>query len=132
MTRLEKYPTRYFRYLICLILDDIPHSSLIRLIFHCLSFTESLITSVSTADCEAPASSRTFSTSLCPHFADRCSGVRPYDNKYKIIFKHKQFHIKSSQTTQMYTTNVFNKQCSCHQHIKKSFFLTNLFKINIS
>jgi hypothetical protein len=41
------------------------------LIFGCFSFTEDLITSLSTADGEAPASSRTFATSVCPHCADR-------------------------------------------------------------
>jgi hypothetical protein len=43
--------------------------------FDCVSFTEGLITSLSTADGEAPASSRIFVTSVCPHFADRCRGV---------------------------------------------------------
>jgi hypothetical protein len=40
------------------------------------------------------------------------------------LFK-KQFLIKSSQTTQLYTTKVFYKQFSCHHHIKKSFFEGN-------
>ena len=40
----------------------------------------------------------------------------------KTIFKHKQFLIKSSQTTQLYTTKVFYKQFSCHHHIKKIIF----------
>jgi hypothetical protein len=45
------------------------------LIFDCLSFTEGLITSLSTADGEAPASSKTIVTSVRPHFADRCRGA---------------------------------------------------------
>jgi hypothetical protein len=36
------------------------------LIFDCISFTECLITCLSTADSEAPASTRTFVTSVCP------------------------------------------------------------------
>jgi hypothetical protein len=51
--------------------------------------------------------------------------------KYKTIFKHKQFLIKSSKTTQLYTTKVVYKQFSCHHHIEKSFIVTNLAKINI-
>ena len=34
--------------------------------------------------------------------------------------------IKSSQTTQLNTTKVFYKQFSCHHHINKSIFATNL------
>jgi hypothetical protein len=47
------------------------------LIFDCISFTEGLITSLFTADSEAPASTRTFVTSVFPSFADRCRGVEP-------------------------------------------------------
>ena len=47
------------------------------LIFDCISFTEGLITSLSTADSEAPASSRTFITSVCPPHAAWCRGVMP-------------------------------------------------------
>jgi hypothetical protein len=101
------------------------------LIFDCISFTEGLITSLSTADSEAPASNRTFVNSVFPPHAAVCRGVLPSNNQYKTIFNHKQFLIKSSQTTQLYTTKVFYKQFSCHHHIKKSFFVTNLVKINI-
>ena len=47
------------------------------LIFDCISFTEGLITSLSTADSEAPASTRTFVTSVYPFHADLCRGVSP-------------------------------------------------------
>ena len=47
------------------------------LIFDCISFTECLITRLSTADSEAPASSRTFVTSVYPFSAARCRGVQP-------------------------------------------------------
>ena len=47
------------------------------LIFDCISFTEGLITSLSTADSEAPASSRTFVTSVYPFTAALCRGVMP-------------------------------------------------------
>ena len=47
------------------------------LIFDCISFTEGLITSMFTADSEAPASNRTFATSVCPVPAARCRGVLP-------------------------------------------------------
>jgi hypothetical protein len=58
--------------------------------------------------------------------------VKLIQSNIKTIFKHKQFLIKSSQTTQHYTTKVFYKQFSCHSSShKKSFFVTNLFKINI-
>ena len=47
------------------------------LIFDCISFTEGLITLWSTADSEAPASNRTFVTSVCPYHAAWCRGVQP-------------------------------------------------------
>jgi hypothetical protein len=43
------------------------------------------------------------------------------NNKFKTIFKHKQFLIKSSQTTQLYTTKVFYYKFSCHHHITNNF-----------
>jgi hypothetical protein len=46
------------------------------LIFDCISFTEGLITCLLTADSEAPASTRTFVTSVFPSCADRCRGVQ--------------------------------------------------------
>ena len=39
--------------------------------------------------------------------------------------------MKSSQTTQLYITYVCYKQPNIHHHIKQSFFVTNLIKINI-
>ena len=45
------------------------------LTFDCLSFTEGLITWLSTVDSEAPASSNTSVTSLCPFHAAKCRGV---------------------------------------------------------
>ena len=77
ITQLEQDPTRHFRYLIVFILDEILHSYLNRLIFGCLSFTGGLITSSSTADSEAPASRRTFVTSVASNLAAMCRGVRP-------------------------------------------------------
>jgi hypothetical protein len=47
------------------------------LIFDCISFTEGLITLLSTADSEAPASTRTFVTFVFPHCAAMCRGVLP-------------------------------------------------------
>jgi hypothetical protein len=47
------------------------------LIFDCLSFTEGLITCLSTAESEAPASTRTFVTSVFPFTAAQCVGVQP-------------------------------------------------------
>ena len=47
------------------------------LIFDCISFTEGLITYLFTADSEAPASNRTFITSVFPSHAARCRGVLP-------------------------------------------------------
>jgi hypothetical protein len=47
------------------------------LIFECLSFTEGLITCLSLVDSEAPASTRTFITSVFPLNAAPCRGVLP-------------------------------------------------------
>jgi hypothetical protein len=43
--------------------------------------------------------------------------------------KLRQSNIK--KTTQLNITKVFDKQFSCHDYIRKSFFVTNLDKINI-
>ena len=45
------------------------------LIFDCISFTEGLITSSSTADSEAPASTKTFATAVFPSCAALCRSV---------------------------------------------------------
>ena len=47
------------------------------LIFDCLSFSECLITILSTADSEAPVSSKTFATYVFPSSAAQCRGVLP-------------------------------------------------------
>ena len=47
------------------------------LIFDYISFTEGLITILSTADSEAPASSKAFATSVFPFSAELCRGVLP-------------------------------------------------------
>ena len=47
------------------------------LIFDCISFTECLITRMFTADSEAPASNRTFITSVFSLSASQCRGVLP-------------------------------------------------------
>ena len=72
------------------------------LVFDCISFTECLITCLSTADSEDPASNRTLVTSVFPSMLPCVEVSCP-----KTKFKHKQFLIKSSQTTQLYTTKVF-------------------------
>ena len=105
---------------------------LMSLIFDCISFTECLITYFCTAESEAPASNRTFVTFVYPLTAARCRADWPLNNKYKTIFKHKQFLIKSSQTTQLYTTKVFYKQFSCHHHIKNHFSSQIFLKLTCS
>ena len=45
--------------------------------FNCLSFTEGLFTKLSTAESEAPASTRTFVTYVSPFSAALCRGVMP-------------------------------------------------------
>ena len=102
------------------------------LIFDCLSFTEGLITFLSTADSEAPASTRNFISSVFPNPAALCRGVMPLSNKYKTIFKHKQFLINSSQTTQLYTTRVFYKLFSCHHYISNHFLSQIFLKLTFS
>ena len=47
------------------------------LIFDCLSFTECLITILSTADSDAPASSKIFAISVFPFSAAQCRDVLP-------------------------------------------------------
>ena len=47
------------------------------LIFDCLSFTECLITILSTADSDTPASSKTFATSVFPFSAAQCRDILP-------------------------------------------------------
>ena len=50
-------------------------------------------------------------------------------NNFSVNNKH--FVIKSSQSTQLYITNVFYKQFSCRGYIKISFFVRYFDKINI-
>jgi hypothetical protein len=47
------------------------------LIFDYISFTEGLITLLSTADSEGPASTRTLITSVILHHVAQCRGVMP-------------------------------------------------------
>ena len=86
ITRLKQNPSRRVWYSIFSILDDIPHSTHEGFNIFCLSFTEGLITCLSTVDSEAPASSNTSVTSLWPFHAARCRGVLSLNNKYKTIF----------------------------------------------
>jgi hypothetical protein len=74
---LQKWRTPHyiFNISISFILDDIPHVSLEEFIFDCISFTECLITHLVTADSEAPASTKTFVTSVYPSSAALCRGV---------------------------------------------------------
>jgi hypothetical protein len=61
------------------------------LISDSLSFTECLITILSTTDGEAPDFNRRSTTSVLPANAAKWRGVLPWNNKYKTIFKHTQF-----------------------------------------
>ena len=61
------------------------------LIFDSLSFSEGLITSLSTTDGEAPAFNRMSTTIISPISTAEWRGVLPLNNKYKTIFKNKQF-----------------------------------------
>ena len=61
------------------------------LIFVSISFTEGLITSLSTTDGEAPAFNRRSTNSVSALFAAKWRGVWPWNDKYSTIFKHKQF-----------------------------------------
>ena len=96
------------------------------LIFDCLSFTEGLITCLPTVESEAPASSKTFVTSLWPFDAARVEVAHPKTINIKQYLSTDNFSvnnrhvvIKFSQATQLYITKVLNKHFSCHHHIKK-------------
>jgi hypothetical protein len=84
------------------------------LIFDSLSFTEGLITSLSTTDGEAPAFNRMSANSVWPFPAAKWSGVWPYPINIKQYLKtnnfsvnHRHIVIKSSQATRLYITQVF-------------------------
>jgi hypothetical protein len=57
--------------------------------------------------------------------------IKQYFSTTHFTVNNRHFVIKSSQTTQLYITKVFDKQFSCHVYIRKSFFVTNFDKINI-
>ena len=101
------------------------------LIFDCISFTEGLITILSTADSEALASIRTLVTSLFPFHAARCRGVCPKTINIKQFLNTNNFSSNLHKQHNFILQKYFYKQFSCHHHIKKSFFVTNLVKINI-
>ena len=48
--------------------------------------------------------------------------ITQYLNTNNFLLNNRHFIIKSSQTTQLYTTKVFYKQFSCHHHIKNHFW----------
>ena len=58
--------------------------------------------------------------------------IKQYVSGNNFVVDNRYFVIKSSHTTQLYITKVFDKQFSCHHYIKRSFFATNLDKINFS
>jgi hypothetical protein len=64
-------------------------------------------------------------------FCAETENVEFYDLCRKNIIHVTLTTVKSSQTTQLYITKVFDKQFSCHDYIRKSFFVTNFDKINI-
>ena len=100
------------------------------LIFDCISFTECLITSLSTADSEAPASNRTFVTSVCPSVLPGVEVSCPKTINIKQYLNTNNFssnlHKQHNFILQKYFIN--NSVVISH---KKSFFVTNLVKINI-
>ena len=57
--------------------------------------------------------------------------IKQYFSTTHFSVNNRHFVIKSSQTTQLYITKVFDKQFSCHDYIRKSFFVTNLDKFNV-
>jgi hypothetical protein len=47
--------------------------------------------------------------------------IKQYLNTNNFLVNNRHFVIKSSQTTQLYITKVFDKQFNCHDYIKKHF-----------
>ena len=47
--------------------------------------------------------------------------IKQYLNTNNFLVNNRHFFIKSSQTTQLYITKVFDKQFSCHDYIKNHF-----------
>ena len=47
--------------------------------------------------------------------------IKQYLNTNNFLVNNRHFVIKSSQTTQLYITKVFDKQFSCHDYIKIHF-----------
>jgi hypothetical protein len=58
--------------------------------------------------------------------------ITQYLNTNNFSVNNRHFVIKSSQTTQLYITNVFYKQFSCHHHIKNIFSSQILLKLTFS
>ena len=84
------------------------------LIFDSLSFTDSLITIMSTTDSEAPALNRMSTNSVWPFPAAKWRGVWPLTINIKQYLKTNNFSvnnrnivINSSQAAQLYTIKVF-------------------------
>jgi hypothetical protein len=101
------------------------------LIFDCISFTEGLITLLSQQTVR-PLPPLEPLSHLCFH--SMLPGVE--------VSCPKTINIKQFLNTNNFSSNLhkqhnfilqkyFYKQFSCHHHIKKSFFVTNLVKINI-
>ena len=58
--------------------------------------------------------------------------IKQYLNTNNFSVNNRHFVIKSSQTTQLYITKVFNKQFSCHDYIKNPFSSETLIKLTLS
>ena len=56
--------------------------------------------------------------------------IKQYFSTRHFSVNNRHFVIQSSQTTQLYITKVFDKQFSCHDYVRKSFFVANLDKIS--
>ena len=97
----------------------------------CISFTEGLITSLSTADSEAPASNRTLVTSVFPPMLPCVEVSCPKTINIKQYLNTNNFSSNLHKQHNFILQKYFYKQFSCHHHIKKSFFVTNRVQINI-
>ena len=88
-------------------------------------------TILSSADSEAPASTRTFVTSVFPPVLTGVEVSSPKTINIKQYLNTNNFSSNLHKQHNVILQKYFYKQFSCHHHIRKSFFVTNLVKINI-
>ena len=101
------------------------------LIFDCISFTEGLLPHCPQQTVRPLPSIEPLSPWGLPSMLQCVEVSCPKTINIKQYLNTNNFSSNLHKQHNFILQKYFNKQFSCHHHIKKSFFITNLVKINI-